>query len=338
MATPTPEQIKYMQDNIDESLVPAVNISSGVLIGAATIAVVLRFLARRMAGAGLGRDDYCLSLAYILFVCYATGLMVTTRYGEGRHVLLVTDPKGLAVSSMVAIVFYVLGMACVKYSILFLYRRIFPDKTFRTVLFIVAAIVTSWALACLFTSIFNCYPLAMAWDKSIEGLCIDYGEVTLILGICNVILDFVVLGAPMPSLWKLRMSIRRKVLLSLAFAAGSIACLVSIARLFYAKDVFVSFDPSWDNTLPGMLSGLEICTGVVACCTITYRPLVEKIFGSSEDASRATSDSHRWNKINVQHNVSVVGQSRAELWKREGNRESLQEWELRSRGIDGEWL
>lgn len=61
----TPEQIKYLQDHIDETRVPSIHISNGICIGAATIAVVLRSFARRLGKTGLGKDDYCLFLAYV---------------------------------------------------------------------------------------------------------------------------------------------------------------------------------------------------------------------------------------------------------------------------------
>jgi hypothetical protein len=82
-------------------------------------------------------------------------------------------------------------------------------------------VVTSWAMAAFFGTLFNCYPIDIAWDSSVQGRCIDYGKVTLVIGIFNILLDFAILVTPMPKLWKLQMITRRKVLLSLAFAAGS---------------------------------------------------------------------------------------------------------------------
>lgn len=117
--------------------------------------------------------------------------------------------------------FYVWGISCIKYSILFQYHRIFPSKSFHKVIFGIAAVVTSWALSAFFASIFNCYPIRMSWEPTIPGRCIDYGMVTLIIGIFNIFIDFIMLSAPMPLLWKLQMSTRRKILLSGAFTAGS---------------------------------------------------------------------------------------------------------------------
>lgn len=61
----TPEQIQWLQDHADDTLVPSIHIANGICVAAATISVVLRYFARRSGGANLGRDDYCLFLAYV---------------------------------------------------------------------------------------------------------------------------------------------------------------------------------------------------------------------------------------------------------------------------------
>ncbi|RYP72061.1 hypothetical protein DL770_008018 [Monosporascus sp. CRB-9-2] len=347
----TPEQIKYLQDHIDETRVPSIHISNGICIGAATIAVILRFFARRLGRSGLGKDDYCLFLAYVLYVCYAAAFSVMTRYGIGRHVILVTNFRAFTICSFIMVSFYVFGMACVKCSILFLYHRIFPGRRFRNTLFVFGAIVLSWALAAWFPSIMNCNPIEKNWNSSVPGRCVNYGTVTLVIGIFNVLLDFLILGTPMPLLWRLRMSTRRKVLLSGAFAAGSVACIVSIARLFYARQASMAgttadvengrqtiYDPSWDTVWPGVLSGLEVFTGIVACCSITYRPLVEKVIGSSaaEQEDPSSEHSRGWSKISVQRDVTVQNLHVNSTGRGE-NQTELQPWELRTKGLDGRW-
>jgi len=139
---------------------------------------------------------------------------------------------------------YVFGMVCVKFSILLLYARIFRSPVFTRALYALAAFIAAWALTAFFASIFNCYPISSAWDPSITGRCIDYGKVTLVIGILNVLIDFTMLAYPIPMVWGLNMSTRRKILLSLTFAAGCCACIISIARLFYARRVASTYDPS----------------------------------------------------------------------------------------------
>ncbi|KAF2677799.1 hypothetical protein K458DRAFT_423648 [Lentithecium fluviatile CBS 122367] len=315
MVAPTPEQIQYMLDHIDESLVASIHISSGICVGVTFFSLVLRVISRRYISAAFAKDDYSILVGFAFYVAYITGLGFSTRYGQGRHVLLVTNVKAFAINNIINMSLYVAGMVCVKCSILMLYDRIFRVPAFRKALIALAAFIAAWALTAFFASIFNCYPISSAWDPTIRGRCIDYGKVTLVIGILNVLVDFTMLVYPIPMVWNLNMSTRRKFLLSLTFAAGCCACVISIARLFYARRVASTYDPSWDNVYGGILSGLEIATGIIACSIITYRPLVEKVFGkgnttrgASAKGSRSSLSANRqgWNKITVQQDVELV--------------------------------
>ncbi|KAI2471799.1 hypothetical protein F4781DRAFT_420450 [Annulohypoxylon bovei var. microspora] len=290
MSAFTPEQIEYVQDHAGETRVPSIHISNGIRIGAATIAVILRFFARRVGRTGLGKDDYCLFVAYVLYVCYATAFSVMTRS-------LPLSPN-------------------------------FPWETFSKLL---GAIVSSWALAAWLPSILSCVPIEKNWDSSIPGRCLDYGTVTLVIGIFNVLLDFLILGIPMPLLWRLRMSTRRKILLS-----GSITkpTLVAVPSTHDPLTQCLRRDTVW----PGVLSGLEVCTGIVACCSITYRPLVEKVMGSSvvELEGLNSEYSQGWSKISIRREVMVQNSS-ANSTGREDDQTELQPWQLKNKGIDRRW-
>lgn len=139
---------------------------------------------------------------------------------------------------------YVGAIVALKISVLLLYHRIFPGKVIRNTLLGMAAFILSWGLVGFFTSLFNCYPISSSWDTTKPGHCIDYGLATLIFGILNIIIDIVMLAYPLPLVWRLNMTKRRKVYLSLAFISGGIACLVTVVRLPYVKNVVTSADPS----------------------------------------------------------------------------------------------
>lgn len=113
------------------------------------------------------------------------------------------------------------GILFIKCSILLLYHRIFTSRTFHKFLIITGLVITAWALAAFFGDTFMCYPVESQWDTSVKGTCIDYGKVTLGIGIANVMIDFILLCLPLPILWRLQMSTRRKVLLSFTLGAGS---------------------------------------------------------------------------------------------------------------------
>jgi hypothetical protein len=47
----------------------------------------------------------------------------------------------------------------------------------------------------------------------------------------NIVLDFIVVAMPMPYLWRLQMSIRKKIMIMLMFSGGLFVVVVSIMRL-----------------------------------------------------------------------------------------------------------
>jgi hypothetical protein len=66
MATPpTEEQLRYMQEHIEENRSPSIFISTGVGVGVAFASLILRLIARRRLSTGLGKDDYAIVVAFV---------------------------------------------------------------------------------------------------------------------------------------------------------------------------------------------------------------------------------------------------------------------------------
>lgn len=88
---------------------------------------------------------------------------------------------------------------------------------------------------------------------------------------------------------------------------------------------------------PGIISGLEVFTGIVACCSITYRPLVEKVIGLSvaEQEELRCQHAYGWSRINVQRDVTV--QNSHDTFTGGEYRTGSQPWELRIKGAHGRW-
>ncbi|KAL9594201.1 MAG: hypothetical protein Q9219_007163 [cf. Caloplaca sp. 3 TL-2023] len=134
----------------------------------ATLGISLRFLARYLQKSGYGIDDYAvlLALAY-----YATRIIWP-----------------------VSIVF-------VKSSILFFYLRIFGGLLWlRRTAYGLLAFTVVWAVMTVLVFIFQCNPVALAWDQRIEGgHCINAWLFFAITSALDVITDFAILILPQPA-------------------------------------------------------------------------------------------------------------------------------------------
>ena len=118
-----------------------------------------------------------------------------------------------------------LSFASAKLSVLFLYRRIFALPTFTRIANVFIAIVCAWAIAFFFTLALQCMPVSVQW--TMLGMdqaphCINLQPVSYTNSISDFVLDLVVLALPVPMLWKLNLSPRKKCAVAGMFALGGV--------------------------------------------------------------------------------------------------------------------
>ena len=73
----------------------------------------------------------------------------------------------------------------------------------------------------MFLAAFACNPSAMNWDPFIQdGRCLDMNVLNVAGCAINTVSDIAILILPQLAIWKLRMSIGRKIAVSSVFAIG----------------------------------------------------------------------------------------------------------------------
>ena len=126
---------------------------------------------------------------------------------------------------------YNTGITLVKVSALFFYARVFRvSQIFRTCLWATGALVVSWWITFDILAICTCNPPRKQWDTEIAGHCLDSYKTFVAAATPNVIIDVIILVLPLPMLWKLQVSLRRKLALVGAFILGY--WLVQHGRLY----------------------------------------------------------------------------------------------------------
>ena len=123
-------------------------------------------------------------------------------------------------------------MPFIKFSLLLLYRRLFPNLWLLRAGQLVGAFVFAWMISTTIVQVRACTPVAYYWDRTIpNGTCLNYDEFYIITGAINMVTDAVVLCLPLPVVWRLNTSIYRKIGLTFAFALGGFTCIASIIRM-----------------------------------------------------------------------------------------------------------
>lgn len=110
-----------------------------------------------------------------------------------------------------------------KVSFFCLYLRIFTMPTFRRICFIGIGVVTSWGLAYVLVTIFQCKPIASFWDKGIKSpKCLDNEAMWMSYSVINIIFDLIILTLPVKPIRQMRLPKAKKIGLLVIFAMGTL--------------------------------------------------------------------------------------------------------------------
>ncbi|CAD6580725.1 MAG: hypothetical protein ASARMPREDX12_000255 [Alectoria sarmentosa] len=241
-----------------------------------TLAVFMRMYTKLFIIRSVACEDYAVMLGWTV------PPVMIIRHGGGSHmwdIQLKTFFDMLYWANLSAILYYPI-LFFVKLSILLQYLRIFvPNKKGNMSTF-VATQVCIWScfatyLVATISAIAQCTPREKIWNPLMTtGHCIDTSAEYVSIAIFNVITDFAILILPMPSLWKLQMPMKKKILTTAIFATGSLACVTSILRTYYAWQIVPSHDISYNLVKMGFWTYAEIAIGTIVSCM----PVLPKFF------------------------------------------------------------
>ncbi|KAI0839478.1 hypothetical protein F5Y06DRAFT_23125 [Hypoxylon sp. FL0890] len=331
MATPSPEEIAYMMAHASDDLRPNIIVCVSICAFLAAVFVATRLFARWLHGNTLMLADYLIIFALCLYIPFCVTLALCTNSGLGKHALFVTNPRLLQIYFISSEVIYSVVIVVIKWSIAAFYRRIFPQKWFRWSLLGVTIFMGAWMFTTVFAIIFQCTPIEFNWDTTIPGgHCIDIGALALVTSILNVLTDVAILVLPLPLVWKLKVTPRRRLGLIILFGLGGGACVVGITRAGYIGKLNATVDPTWDNVPAAYLSTIEILAGFLVSCIPSYPVLFRRATGNTMASKQSgpgsgptpggtgrSGDSSRrrpvmsWNRITNTDEVELLTQTPA---------------------------
>ena len=105
---------------------------------------------------------------------------------------------------------------------LFLLRRIFPQRQFFYALCVTGAIISAYTLTQIASVLLHCVPYAALWNPKVPASCINLDDVILVCSSFNIATDVAILILPMPQLWRLKITKRQKLQLTFIFLLGGL--------------------------------------------------------------------------------------------------------------------
>ncbi|MCJ1263532.1 hypothetical protein MMC22_003402 [Lobaria immixta] len=272
MTTLTAEEIKYQQDHKDQNKTAHLVAANVVGLVAAYVAVALRLISRRMSHAALKADDWMMMVGLVkdsFLSCFRSlgdflnGESCFVGIGKTRNSTYEASAIRSSMAVLATEVLYTPASTSIKFSILLLYRRIFPSKTLKIVLQCISVFLVIFALAQMLSVIIQCTPVAALWNPADypDATCDNYAPALILFAAVNATTDIIILCLPMPLLWRLHVSLS---------------------------------DPSWDDVNTVILSSVENCAGVVSACLPTMLPIARvfrhgiRVSGTSKSSPAST--------------------------------------------------
>ncbi|KAL4916728.1 hypothetical protein BDW62DRAFT_218554 [Aspergillus aurantiobrunneus] len=274
---------------------PIINIV-GVIV--AIISTALRVTNRLLAGQ-VGLDDHTIIGALLVAVAISGVGFPLRTHGLGQNIWTVpfNDISETMKLFFIEEVLYVICISLIKCSMLFLYLRLFPNKPLRLAIHVAIGITAAWAVGSFFAQVFSCSPISFywnQWDGEHSGRCSSHNDLLLAHAIINIVLDVVVIALPMPILFKLQMSLEKRIGMCLMFAVGIVVTVISVFRLVEAVGFNSTTNPTKDFVPVGVWSLLEIDVGIMCSCMPGIRALCKRLYSTiSKKPTGYTYDSRR---------------------------------------------
>jgi hypothetical protein len=141
---------------------------------------------------------------------------------------------------------YIFALGFVKLSILFFYRAIASQRTFRRLVHATMAFVSMYTVAAVLASAFQCQHPSNSWStkgyfaqfdgnpktKPPKVKCFDPVRLWCFSTAANLLTDVVILLLPLPALLSLRVPMSKRIALIGIFSVGMVAIVASSVRVW----------------------------------------------------------------------------------------------------------
>ncbi|RAQ67259.1 integral membrane protein [Aspergillus flavus] len=267
------------------------------IVGAAiaTLTYLLRLVSCRISTAGLRLEDLLMGIGLILSYCATAFVIYTAFNGVGvRTTLLPPDERHrIQFGSWMIQKFWAPSMAFVKISIIvFLQRILGTVPAFRIVSNCLIVFIALWAVVALLVNIFQCHPVQFYYDKTLQGGHCMHGQTKFFqaMGSIALVEDVIILLMPVPIVWRLKITLRQKIAVTIVFSLGGLVCIFSLMRLIEFRN-FVVTDLASSSAKESIWTVLELDVAIICGCLPLLKPLLAGFLGTVKSISKGQSNS-----------------------------------------------
>ncbi|AEO60764.1 hypothetical protein MYCTH_2310333 [Thermothelomyces thermophilus ATCC 42464] len=237
----------------DENRGPEILAVCGSLVGFSLVVVILRLYVRAKMVRRVGADDWTIVAAMTVMFVEMMVIIPEVQLGAGRHVQYIDPPenvtKGLHLN-FVTQPLCLVALCLTKVSVGFFLLRLTPAS--RLNWFIIGTMVFTVlsSIGNFLTVLFQCRPLALTWDSSVEGTCIPPSQLKFAAFFNSsvaALTDVVFALLPIPLLWNVQMNWKVKSAVTAILSLGIFAAASAIVKITFLGSYGQHNDFLWDS-------------------------------------------------------------------------------------------
>ncbi|KAE8422281.1 hypothetical protein BDV36DRAFT_311397 [Aspergillus pseudocaelatus] len=229
------------------------------IVGAAiaTLTYILRLVSCRISTVGLRLEDLLMGIGLILSYC-ATAFVIYRLMDDSE----------------------ILGAI----------HGVLP--AFRMVSNCLIVFIALWAVVALLVNIFQCNPVQFYYDKTLQGGHCMHGQTKFFqaMGSIALVEDVTILLMPVPIVWRLKITLRQKIAVTIVFSLGGLVCIFSLMRLIEFRN-FVVTDLASSSAKESIWTVLELDVAIICGCLPLLKPLLAGFLGTVKSISKGQSNS-----------------------------------------------
>ncbi|KAK6080622.1 integral membrane protein [Seiridium cupressi] len=262
------------------------------------IAITLRMWARIFLVKHTGPDDVLICIAALLSWGFMAMTIAAVQHGLGQHITDAmaqenNDLTAYAQAVWISSIFYNATLGFIKISVLALYMRL-GDRLLRRLALVMIGVVACQAGGNVMACIFECSPVAAAYDQSItDKKCMNINAFYLANAAVNISTDLLTYTLPIKLLINLQMPRRQKIGLGLILCLGLFACVSSIIRITYIPQMLVSLDATYVISGAMYWSVIELNIGILAASIPSMKPIASRYAPRLLGSSYKKSNGHK---------------------------------------------
>ncbi|KAI1483881.1 hypothetical protein F4774DRAFT_423425 [Daldinia eschscholtzii] len=252
-------------------------VAIALTMAAGTIAISLRGYSRVFITRKLFLEDLLAFAAYVLLIAsQCMGFRFINSAGMFVHQwdIRMRDLSEFLWVTTLCLAFYSIVIMNLKVAILLEWKRTFvPSGTrgffFWTCYFLIFINILFYTSAFIVVNL-SCTPHKKMWDQTVPGKCFDRKAVDVSSASINIASHILILVLPHTVIWKLNMTTKKKINVSLVFAIGVLALLSGIFRLVATVQYFQTQDATYAISRMAVWCGAEMVFVLFVFCAPTF--------------------------------------------------------------------